>query len=837
MRLRSAAVFLGIALFACGEREGALVVDLPSYPTAAIDSLRAEGRYESALLLARERDAKLRHDSRAPRWMLGDSRRLVRTISRIAAFPDSLQQTMARADRGAIRADSLDHAGELDLAIRERELELRARRRVLGDHHADVATTLLALARLQVRASHASLARELNEEALAIRTRALGRRHPLVAECLQALAWDAKGGGQREAAMRLFRQARHLQRALLGPRSSSEMATLEGMANLYRVERRPDSAAVLFREVLEYRRQETPRDDAAIGDVLFDLGMTLTPDGHWVDALPMLEEAVARHRAAGARASLALGRSLGAYGTALRHLGRSSEAEPVLRESATIFERLRANAPPGPLRGGSFSLVSYALLAAAQLESGHEADAWRSLERPLGRGLVEAYLYRAAIDTTGWAKDGLARVQRAMARDEALIGWLTVRPGAAQEEYPFWCYCIRPEGAVHWVRVDRPEESMQPSDISLDESRRELTRAANWPLRMIDAGTIRELGRAAYDRRFAPLEPFLRGVTHLTVVSPDLTHGSPLAAWVDADGRWLADRFAIAYVPSSLLYANLAASDALRSRPDEWRTLLVAGPRAGSEGEEKGAEERLASEAPELQAVSDHLHAPPVLLDSTSTAGQLRDLASNRALSGFQLIHFAAHSAVRDDAYGSSALLFAPADSDIETRAAPTPANPDRLTMDEISRSWRLDADLVTLAACQSALGRFLSSDGFFGLSYVLLSVGARTVLASLWPVDDRATGLLLGRFYRNILLDDFHPGDSLLEREAAALREASLWLRTWRDAEGGLPYEHPIYWAGFILIGGGAGDRNASSSRGADQRKITTELVDSSRSARSRTR
>ena len=66
--------------------------------------------------------------------------------------------------------------------------------------------------------------------------------------------------------------------------------------------------------------------------------------------------------------------------------------------------------------------------------------------------------------------------------------------------------------------------------------------------------------------------------------------------------------------------------------------------------------------------------------------------------------------------------------------------------------------------------------------------------MASLWEVDDEAASLLMQRFYE-ILVRERRPA-------AYALQEARLWLRDYTDERRAHPFEHPIYWSGFILLG-----------------------------------
>jgi CHAT domain-containing protein len=105
----------------------------------------------------------------------------------------------------------------------------------------------------------------------------------------------------------------------------------------------------------------------------------------------------------------------------------------------------------------------------------------------------------------------------------------------------------------------------------------------------------------------------------------------------------------------------------------------------------------------------------------------------------------------------------------------------------EILEHVRIDADLVTLSACETALGKEMGGEGLVGLTRAFHYAGARSVHASLWSVGDESTADLMGRFYGYL-----QRGRS----KAAALRAAQLDLiRSDR-------FSHPFHWAAFTLTG-----------------------------------
>jgi len=100
----------------------------------------------------------------------------------------------------------------------------------------------------------------------------------------------------------------------------------------------------------------------------------------------------------------------------------------------------------------------------------------------------------------------------------------------------------------------------------------------------------------------------------------------------------------------------------------------------------------------------------------------------------------------------------------------------------------KLEADLVVLSACQTALGKEIRGEGLMGLTRAFIAAGVSRVVASLWSIPDAATAELMKRFYRGIIKDGLTP--------AAALREAQDSLRKERR------WSAPYFWAGFILQG-----------------------------------
>jgi CHAT domain-containing protein len=157
-----------------------------------------------------------------------------------------------------------------------------------------------------------------------------------------------------------------------------------------------------------------------------------------------------------------------------------------------------------------------------------------------------------------------------------------------------------------------------------------------------------------------------------------------------------------------------------------------------------------------------------------------RDAAVGGELARYRIVHFATHSRIDPHLPALSGVLLSQVGKDGSPRQG-------LLSLEDIY-NLRLGADLVVLSGCETALGREIRGEGLVGLTQGFFQGGATRVVASLWPVQDRATAELMSHFYRAMLRDGRSP--------AAALREAQLALS--RDRRWGDPY----YWAGFLLQG-----------------------------------
>lgn len=157
-----------------------------------------------------------------------------------------------------------------------------------------------------------------------------------------------------------------------------------------------------------------------------------------------------------------------------------------------------------------------------------------------------------------------------------------------------------------------------------------------------------------------------------------------------------------------------------------------------------------------------------------------RDLVVSGSLRDFRTIHFATHGLLNSRHPELSGLVLSMVDEKGGVRDG-------FLRLQEIY-NLDLNADLVVLSACRTALGAEVKGEGLIGLTRGFMFAGAPRVIATLWQVDDRATAELMKRFYREMLVEKKAPSEALRLAQVS-MAEQPRW-------------SSPYFWAAFQLQG-----------------------------------
>jgi CHAT domain-containing protein len=266
----------------------------------------------------------------------------------------------------------------------------------------------------------------------------------------------------------------------------------------------------------------------------------------------------------------------------------------------------------------------------------------------------------------------------------------------------------------------------------------------------------------------APLqqEALLEGVNHLYVVPHGVLNYLPFALLPDETGgeeNLIIERYSLSYLPAA---ASLAHARPVNSTG---RQLLALAPKRSSlQYSEREARSIAAMFQPDAR----------LLLGASATESAFKDEAGK-----YGILHLSTHGYFNS----RNPLL-----SGLELEA--DQHNDGYLEVHEII-SLSLNARLVTLSACETGMGsgyfnQIPAGDDFVGLTRAFLLAGSRSVLATLWEVDDRSTLELMEGFYARLGAISGGAGHSI------ALAEIQRELRLSKN------YRHPFYWAPFILVG-----------------------------------
>ena len=186
-----------------------------------------------------------------------------------------------------------------------------------------------------------------------------------------------------------------------------------------------------------------------------------------------------------------------------------------------------------------------------------------------------------------------------------------------------------------------------------------------------------------------------------------------------------------------------------------------------------GIQEHTRSSIYKLPYVKSEISGVDRSFKNTKIIEFLTDEILSNSLEGASIYHFAGHA----KAFKDSAYLYLSKDS-----------YRDKLTFNQI-QNQSLDLELVTLSACETGLGEFVYGDGLNSLARAFQAAGAKSVLSSLWTVNDRSTSEIMQNFYSRL-----KNGDS----KDRALRNSKLEYIKNANPQ----FQHPYYWSGFALQG-----------------------------------
>lgn len=296
---------------------------------------------------------------------------------------------------------------------------------------------------------------------------------------------------------------------------------------------------------------------------------------------------------------------------------------------------------------------------------------------------------------------------------------------------------------------------------------------------------VNQAGRALYDLLVRPAEAQIGTANRLLVIPDGPLHTLPFAALLRSEQQYLIEWKPLHTIVSATLYDEVKKK---RMEPHHPALQLAAFgdpiyPKQTADALLRAATERgldlsrLPFSREEVTAIAAaYGERSRVFLGAEATEEHAKSVIPS---AGY--IHFATHAFVDERFPLNSGLALTIPEKPLQGQEN------GLLQAWEIFEQVRLDADLVVLSACQTGLGTELGGEGLLGLTRALQYAGARSIIASLWNVDDLKTSQLMKSLYSQL-----QKGKSKDE----ALRAAQLELLRSHSAS------HPFFWAAFSLIG-----------------------------------
>ncbi|MGD8362627.1 MAG: CHAT domain-containing protein, partial [Gemmatimonadota bacterium] len=467
------------------------------------------------------------------------------------------------------------------------------------------------------------------------------------------------------------------------------------------------------------------------------------------------------------------------YAEALVVEGRISEAAERLERAFAALEEWRSGLDAAGLQRYAFQIGEYlpdpdlgvASVLAALARSGETRRAFNLAERQRARVLYERMIL-AEIDRTREVREPRTKEALPLAPDPADAGRvLAALPDGSVAIVEFVTGRGGEPTTAFVLASDRVQAATLPPVDSLQRDISLLRSLAE------SGGGFRPLAGRLGKELMEPVVDLLpRSVSTLVLVPSGPLHRIPFDLLeTGADGP-LVGRYDLSLVPSASVAHRLWQSKGAPSSA----LLVMAAPSVGG-GDTSFAE--LPGASREARMVAGFGRPTWMRVGKDATEAFLKETP----LEGLGVLHFATHAVVDEASVAGSRLVLAPGNGE------------DGLVSPGDIARMQLGASLVVLSVCRGAGGAVVRGEGVQGLTASFLQAGARAVVATQWPVDDRAGLRLIRGFYRR-LAEGSSVGQALEDAKEAAMSRGepvSSWGAFTVVGDSGLrvPLVRPAWW------------------------------------------
>lgn len=751
---------------------------------------------------------------------------------------DSKQTAFTLLTRGG----NSERLGECHFARIELEAAEKTFSRLFGPESVQVSIAMGARARCLIQQQQTAEAEALLKHAIAIRERALGATSWVVGSGYKDLAACHLAQRRVADAEREILRALAILEGSLGPEHPRVADALQTLSQVYVVllPRGPAEAQKVLERALRVQERVFGKQSAVVGKTLNDLVVAQWQMGQWQKVADTTKAALEISERSLIDSFDASGGVEGdfrlEYANKLRfeqdriislqaHLPspdvRRLAATTLLRRKGRILELVaqKTDVLRSHVTAATVGLLNGYLQKQRGIARLRFADAIANGTGEVpGVSQLQAQSSELAVQLLGvggehsalrgafrWNEPSpdVSQVIASLPPDSALVEYVSYAdffpaPNDFWSSARYGAFVIQRSGAVDFV----PLGDAAPIDERVELVRRDLRDPSLDP---------KPNARALDDLVMRPLRRYLGGAHHVYLATDSRLSEVPFAALVDDGGDYLLKNWTFSYLTSGRELLSFAR----RARKPRSSAVVFADPAFGGAGADTGID-AASDRAPSIDSLSRvrfsrlpgtvaEGRAVSQLLNAQLVQGAAATADAVAAVHGPRVLHLATHGFFLTDGNvperaGRGLVLDAPparnlSDTDALLRSglvlagANVPRRPgDALLTAAEAAALDLDGtQLVTLSACQTALGDAWAGQGVRGLQQALTWAGARALLMSLWNVDDRATSALMVAAYRAM-------GRGL--GLATALREAQLEL------SGSSTFAHPYFWSSFIHYG-----------------------------------
>jgi len=701
---------------------------------------------------------------------------------------------------------------------------LAIRKQQLGDNHPDVAQSLNNLAELYLSQGRYSEAEPLLKQSLAIRKQQLGDNHPDTAQSLNNLAELYLSQGRYSEAEPLLKQSLAIRKQQLGDNHPDTAQSLNNLAGLYQSQGRYSEAEPLYKEALFIFKQQLGNNHPDVAQTLNNLATLYWNQGKYPEAdelfsqgLQVEEYNFSQNLIAGdefqkqAYIAIYSGTIDTVISRSLQSIPNNSEAtrlalKTILQRKGRILDvlsnslqilRQQVNDPQSQELLTQFiaTRTQYANLIFEKLEDFPSPEIYRQklAELDTKAKQLEDQISRRSAEFRSLSQPiTLEGIQKLIPANAALVEIVRYQPfnPKAPENQRFGnpryaVYILYPNGDIKAKDLGEAK----PIDDKLIYFRDNLADAKT-PLPQ-----LQKSARQLDETLMQPIRQLL-GNTKTILLSPDAALNLiPFEALVDENNQYLVENYHITYLTSGRDLLRLKDKFASQQSP-----LIVADPFYGKAGEKvaltlseftfpglPGTEE-------EAKAIKNILPQATVLTGSQATENAVKQAKKPH------ILHIATHGFFKPERnpgernsplQGERNVIENPLLRSGLILAGVTigqSAGDDGiLTALEITGLNLVGTKLVVLSGSKTGLGDISVGEGIYGLRRAFVIAGAESQLISLWNVSDQATKDLMVAYYGRLIKG---------EGRSEALRQIQLEMLKSEN------YQHPFYWASFIISG-----------------------------------